>query len=77
MISAHHAEHENSPHLSLLVAEVEQAGNVEQKLDKVVQHQQDQTQTVQTERYKDTRVPFITTDRNNTWGQHSTPQTFC
>ncbi len=32
------AAHENSPRLSVLIAEVDQAGNVEQKLDKVVQH---------------------------------------
>lgn len=31
-------ENENSPHLSVLVAEIDQAGNVEEKLDKVVQH---------------------------------------
>lgn len=33
--------------LSALVAEVDQSRNVEEKLDKVVQHQQDQTQTVE------------------------------
>lgn len=43
---------QNSPCLSVLIAEVDQAGNVEQELDKVVQHEQDQTQTVQTERHK-------------------------
>ena len=40
----------NAPHLSVLVAEVDQAGHVEEKLNEVVQHQQDQPQTVQTER---------------------------
>lgn len=49
MVSAHHSEHDNLPSLSALVAEVDQSRNVEEKLDKVVQHQQDQTQTVETE----------------------------
>lgn len=42
-------QHGNSPRLPVLVAEVDQAGNVEQELHKVVQHEQDQTQTVQAE----------------------------
>ena len=40
----------DSPQLSVLVAEVDQAGNVEEQLHTVVQHQQDETQAVQTER---------------------------
>lgn len=56
---------ENSPHLSVLVAEVDQAGNVEEQLDKVVQHEQDQTQTVQTARHRETCFSFITSDRSN------------
>lgn len=34
-------------HLSVLVAEIDQTGDVEKKLNKVVQHEQDKTQTVQ------------------------------
>lgn len=43
---------ENEPKLSVLVAEVDQTGDVEKELDEIVQHQQDQTQAVQTEWYK-------------------------
>lgn len=41
---------ENEPELSVLVAEVDQTGNMEEELDEIVQHQQDQTQAVQAER---------------------------
>lgn len=34
-------------HLPVLVAEVDQPGHVEKKLDEVVQHKQDQAQTIQ------------------------------
>lgn len=51
-------QNDNSPYLSVLVAEIDQAGNVEEKFNKVVQHQQDQTQTVQTERDTETRFCF-------------------
>lgn len=53
--STHRPGHEDSPRLPALVAEVDQAGDVEQKLHKVVQHQQDQTQTVQAERHASPR----------------------
>lgn len=42
--------------MPILVAEVDQAGDVEQELDKVVQHQQDQTQAVQAEKHKETSL---------------------
>lgn len=44
---------ENQPELSVLIAEVDQTGNMEEELDEIVQHQQDQTQAVQTGRHKD------------------------
>lgn len=47
--------HRDSPHLSVFVAEVNQAGHVKEELNKVVQDKQDQTQTVQTRRYKNTQ----------------------
>lgn len=53
------AGNENSPHLSVLVAEVDQAGNVEEQLYEVVQHEQDQTQTVQTGRHKEHVSPLL------------------
>lgn len=43
------AARENQPELPVLVAEVDQTGNVEEELDEIVQHQQDQAQAVQTE----------------------------
>lgn len=56
----------DSPHLSVLVAEVDQTGHMEQQLNKVVQHQQDQAQTVQT---KVGKKAFLVRDRE-------TPLTF-
>lgn len=44
---------ENSPELPVLIAEVDQTGSVEKELDEIVQHQQDQTQAVQTEGHRD------------------------
>lgn len=40
---------DNKPELSVLIAEVDQTGNMEEELDEIVQHQQDQAQAVQTE----------------------------
>lgn len=34
------------PHLLVLIAEIDQAGNVEKQFNKVVQHQQNQTQAI-------------------------------
>lgn len=55
------AARENQPQLSVLVAEVDQTGHVEEQLDEIVQHQQDQAQAVQTERRKDA-VSFTLTE---------------
>lgn len=43
---------DNKPELPVLIAEVDQTGNMEEELDEIVQHQQDQAQAVQTEWYK-------------------------
>lgn len=39
--------------MPVLIAEVDQTGNMEKELDEIVQHQQDQTQAVQTEGHTD------------------------
>lgn len=46
----------NSPQLPVLIAEVDQTGNVEQKLDKVMTHKEDQTQAVQAVTHKETSL---------------------
>lgn len=63
----------NSPQLPVLIAEVDQTGNVEQKLDKVVTHEEDQTQAVQAVTHKETsleRFSLQMTGKKNTRRHH-------
>lgn len=56
------------PCLSVLIAEVNQAGHVEEQLHKVMQDQQDQTQTVQVEDVSSSNVEQVERDVDKlTW----------
>lgn len=44
--------------MSVFIAEVNQAGHVKEEFNKVVQDEEDQTQTVQARRYKKTIIDY-------------------